>query len=35
MPNTSGLNAHAKPADYERHLRAALEIADTGTARAG
>jgi TDG/mug DNA glycosylase family protein len=35
MPNTSGLNAHAKPADYERHLRAALELADTGTARAG
>jgi TDG/mug DNA glycosylase family protein len=29
MPNTSGLNAHAKPADYERHLRAAMDIAVT------
>lgn len=28
MPNTSGLNAHAKPADYERHFRAAIAIAD-------
>lgn len=25
MPNTSGLNAHAKPADFAAHLRAALE----------
>jgi TDG/mug DNA glycosylase family protein len=24
MPNTSGLNAHAKPADFANHLRAAL-----------
>ncbi|MDQ1448965.1 MAG: double-stranded uracil-DNA glycosylase [Actinomycetota bacterium] len=22
MPNTSGLNAHAKPADFAEHLRA-------------
>jgi len=22
MPNTSGLNAHAKPADFTEHLRA-------------
>lgn len=26
MPNTSGLNAHSKPADYERHFRAALAL---------
>ncbi len=24
MPNTSGLNAHAKPADFEAHLRATV-----------
>jgi TDG/mug DNA glycosylase family protein len=28
MPNTSGLNAHAKPADYAHHLRAAAELAN-------
>ncbi len=27
MPNTSGLNAHSKPADYERHFREALDLA--------
>lgn len=27
MPNTSGLNAHATPADYERHLRAGIALA--------
>jgi len=27
MPNTSGLNAHAGPADFERHLRAAAALA--------
>lgn len=26
MPSTSGLNAHTSPADFERHLRAALEL---------
>ena len=26
MPSTSGLNAHAGPADFERHLRAALAL---------
>ncbi len=25
MPNTSGLNAHAKPADFTRHLRTVVE----------
>jgi TDG/mug DNA glycosylase family protein len=25
MPNTSGLNAHAKPADFADHLRAAMK----------
>lgn len=27
MPNTSGLNAHAKPADYERHFREVMALA--------
>jgi double-stranded uracil-DNA glycosylase len=27
MPNTSGLNAHAKPADFAEHLRAAAALA--------
>lgn len=27
MPNPSGLNAHSKPADFERHFRAALAAA--------
>jgi TDG/mug DNA glycosylase family protein len=35
MPNTSGLNAHAKPADYERHLRAARDLASRRGAPAG
>jgi TDG/mug DNA glycosylase family protein len=35
MPNTSGLNAHAKPADYERHLRAAWDLACRRGAPAG
>jgi len=30
MPNTSGLNAHASPADFERHLRAAAALAGGG-----
>jgi hypothetical protein len=29
MPNTSGLNAHSKPADYERHFRTVIDLADT------
>lgn len=26
MPSTSGLNAHSRPADFERHLRAAVAL---------
>ncbi|MGZ8752387.1 MAG: uracil-DNA glycosylase family protein [Acidimicrobiia bacterium] len=28
MPNTSGLNAHSKPADYARHFRTVMALAD-------